>query len=267
MARMPVYYIPHGAGPCFFMDWTPQNTWHSLKTWLAGIPLALPERPAALLVFSAHWEEPVFTLAVNARPELYCDYYGFPEHTYELVWPAPTAPGLFPRVRSLLSDAGIAFLQNQERDFDHGVFIPGLLSFPAGDVPCMQISLRGDFDPAAHIALGKALAPLRDEGVLCIGSGMSYHNMRAFRLRDNNPIPGADVFDAWLTETLTAVPRKEREHRLVHWENAPNARAAHPHEDHLLPLMVAAGMAEAAPGRLVFHDRAMGAPLSAYVFD
>lgn len=266
MARLPVYYIPHGAGPCFFMDWIPENTWPPLAAWMRALPASLPERPSALLVISAHWEEPLFTVSENPAPGLYFDYYGFPLHTYELRWPAPAAVDLLPALHGALERAGVPFDRNTTRDFDHGVFIPGLLAFPEADIPTVQISLRQDFDPAAHIALGRALAPLRDQGVLILGSGMSYHNMQAFRTKDNAPIAGADTFAAWLKETIADVDPEARAFRLTHWAQASGARSAHPREDHLLPLLVAAGAAGTDPGREAFFCRAMGAPLSVFAF-
>ena len=266
MAKTPAYYIPHGGGPCFFMDWTPPNTWTALGDWLRGVPAELRERPAVLLVISAHWETEPFTLLGTPEPGLLYDYYGFPEHTYELAWPAPAAPVFLPTVRRLLDEAGISHVMDTERDFDHGVFVPGLLMYPDADMPVLQISLRSGLDPAAHLALGKALAPLRDEGVLLLGSGMSFHNMRAFHYADNDAIPGADDFDVWLTETLTQTDPVERENRLLQWEQAPGGRFAHPYADHLLPLMVIAGAAGSDSGRLAFACRAMGAPLAAYRF-
>ena len=267
MSRIPAYYIPHGGGPCFFMDWEPPETWAKLATWMQGLQAQLPERPSALLFLSAHWEEPQFTLITTPTPQLYYDYSGFPPHTYELIWSAPAAPAFFPRVQELLGKAGIPLALNEQRDFDHGVFIPGKLIFPEAGIPTLQISLRKGLAPAAHIELGKALAPLRDEGVRIIGSGMSFHNMQAFRWGDNEPIPGADAFDGWLTETVTLNDRHAREQRLIHWEQAPQARMCHPREEHLIPLMAIAGTAGTKAGELAFHCRAMGAPLSAYSFE
>lgn len=266
MARMPAFYIPHGGGPCFFMDWTPPDTWTALGAWMRSIPSLLPERPRAQLVFSAHWEEPQFTLLTTPEPGLYYDYYDFPPHTYELHWPAPPAPELFDRVRELMRQAGLPLAENNQRDFDHGVFVPGLLSFPAADVPTLQISLRRGLDPAEHLALGRALAPLRDQGVLFVGSGMSFHNMRAFRYADNTPIAGADAFDLWLDETVCQPNANARNAALAQWEAAPGARFAHPREEHLIPLMVIAGAAGTAQGERAYHGRAMGAPLSAFSF-
>ncbi|BFR49765.1 dioxygenase [Nitratidesulfovibrio sp. HK-II] len=266
MARQPAFYIPHGGGPCFFMDWTPPGTWDALAAWLRRLPETLPEPPAALLVISAHWEEPVFTLATTPDPGLLFDYYGFPPHTYQLRWPAPPAPGLFPRVRALLDGAGIFLDEDPERDFDHGVFVPLLLSYPQATIPTLQLSMRHDLDPAAHLALGRALAPLRDEGVLVVGSGMSYHNMRAFRRADNLPLPDSDVFDTWLTATVTDADPARRNHALARWQAAPAARDSHPRADHLLPLMVVAGAAGDDIGQRVFACRAMGATIAAYRF-
>ncbi|SDF58102.1 DODA-type extradiol aromatic ring-opening family dioxygenase [Desulfovibrio legallii] len=265
MPTMPAYYVPHGGGPCFFMDWNPPDAWTELGAWLRSIPAQLPRRPKAQLVISAHWEAPRFTLLTTPAPELYYDYYDFPPHTYALQWPAPAAPELFGRVRSLVRGAGIALDEDDRRGFDHGVFIPGLLSFPQADLPTLQISLRQGLDPEEHLALGRALAPLRNEDVLLVGSGMSFHNMRAFRYGDNAPIPGADDFDQWLTESVRDLPPQERNRRLARWKEAPGARFAHPREEHLLPLMVLAGAA--GPGSLAFHGRAMGAPLAGFALE
>ena len=266
MTQAPLFYIPHGGGPCFFMDWTPPDTWSALAGWMRALPQTLKAPPKALLFISAHWEEPEFTLAANPAPSLFYDYSHFPPHTYELTWPAPAATDLFARVQELAAGAGIPLVLDTERDFDHGVFIPGLLFYPQANVPVLQVSLRRGLNPDAHIALGKALAPLREDGVLFVGSGMSYHNMRAFRYNDNTPIPGADVFDTWLTQTVCECSPEAREERLSQWATAPGARAAHPREEHLIPLMVLAGAAGKESGHLEFSCRAMGAPLSAYRF-
>lgn len=266
MARQPALYILHGGGPCFFMDWTPPDTWNALAAWLRALSGTLPETPAALLVISAHWEEREVTLAATPDPGLLFDYYGFPPHTYDLQWPARPAPYLFPRVRELLGAAGIPLDEDPERDFDHGVFVPLMLAWPQADIPVLQVSMRHDLDPQAHLALGRALAPLRDEGVLVVGSGMSYHNMRAFRRADNLPLPDSDVFDTWLAATVTDADPQRRDQALVGWQAAPAARDAHPREDHLLPLMVVAGAAGNDTGQRVFACRAMGAAIAAYRF-
>jgi aromatic ring-opening dioxygenase catalytic subunit (LigB family) len=123
--------------------------------------------------------------------------------------------------------------------------------YPQADVPVVQLSLRTDFDPAAHLAVGRAIAPLRDEGVLIIGSGLSYHNLRAFGPAGGPP---SHAFDAWLQDALTRTTPEERNSRLERWSQAPSARQAHPREEHLLPLMIAVGAAEHEAGETVYHE-------------
>jgi aromatic ring-opening dioxygenase catalytic subunit (LigB family) len=183
-----------------------------------------------------------------ARAPLLFDYYGFPPESYRLTWPAPGDPGLAARVRSLLAAAGFASAEDAERGFDHGTFVPLKLVYPDADIPTVQLSLQSDLDPALHLAMGRALAPLRDEGVLIVGSGMSYHNMRGFGGAGR---AAAETFDAWLRTAALAEPA-ERARQLTAWATAPAARQAHPREEHLLPLMVIAGAAGDDAGRLGF---------------
>ncbi len=191
------------------------------------------------------------------------DYYGFPPHTYELKYPAPGAPELANRVAGLLADAGLPVKIDPARGYDHGVFVPFLLIEPEASIPVVTLSLKSDLDPAEHIAAGKALAALREEGVMIVGSGMSFHNMRAFRTPAAKQ-PSA-IFDAWLTDTLTSSP-EQRETMLARWAEAPAGRASHPREEHLLPLMVAVGAGAGEVGTRVFTDNVMMADVSAYRF-
>ena len=262
---MPTLYIPHGAGPCFFMDWRPADTWSRMRHWLEGLESHVGMRPRALLVISAHWETIIPTVNAAPRHTLLFDYYGFPESTYRLTWPAPGSPELGARVRQLLTAAGVPCREETRRGLDHGVFIPLKLAFPAADIPVVQLSLREDMDPAAHMALGRALGPLREEGVLLIGSGMSYHNMQRFRFEGGPADPDSVRFDTWLEETL-GLTGAGREARLGAWADAPAARAAHPREEHLLPLHVVAGAATDEPGVPVFRDTVMASAQSAYRF-
>ncbi|HEY4013291.1 MAG TPA: class III extradiol ring-cleavage dioxygenase [Polyangiaceae bacterium] len=263
--KMPTLYIPHGAGPCFFMDWTmgPKDTWNKLAGWLRGIDASLPESPRALVVISAHWEAPVPTVLASERPPLLFDYYGFPKHTYELEWAAPGSPELAKRIGSLLSAAKIESQSDSQRGFDHGVFVPLKVAYPDAKIPTVQLSLRADLDPKAHLAIGRALEPLRDEGVLIVGSGMSFHNMGAFRSGGGGP--AATAFDGWLSSAVAKDP-EARIASLAAWAQAPSARESHPREEHLLPLMVAAGAAGSDAGRAVFRDVAMGVTISAIRF-
>lgn len=263
--RLPTLYVPHGGGPCFFMEWTlgPRDTWDRMAAFLRSIPQRYPTA-RALLVVSAHWEEPVVTVQTGARPPLFFDYYGFPTHTYELTWAAPGEPALAARVRELLGAAGIASQEDAQRGFDHGVFIPLKVAFPEPTLPTVQLSLHASLDPRRHLELGRTLAPLRDEGVLLVGSGMSFHNMRTL-MRPGSAREASLVFDAWLRESCEAEPAL-REDRLAAWSAAPAARAAHPREEHLLPLMVTAGAAQGETGRCIFRDEVLGAAVSAFEF-
>ena len=265
-ARQPTLFIPHGGGPCFFMDPPPSapQLWTRMEAHLRGIAASLPERPRALLVISGHWEAPVPTVNTAAHPALLFDYYGFPEHTYRLTYPAPGAPALAAEVRRLLANAGFATAEEEARGFDHGVFIPLKVAFPDADIPVLQLSLQQGLDPAAHLAMGRALAPLRDQGVLIIGSGMSYHNLRLlFSGRGNE---GSVAFDDWLVSAATDPDPARRDAALTEWERAPHARECHPEEEHLIPLMVAAGAAGADAGRQVYGERLAGKALSAFRF-
>lgn len=261
----PTVFVPHGAGPCFFMDWQPSGTWDHMEAWLRGVVAQIGAKPKAIIVVSAHWEAPTFTVNAQSAPGLLFDYSGFPPHTYQLTWPAPGAPELAMQIRELLATAGIASAEEHQRGLDHGVFIPMKLVFPDAEVPVVQLSLRIGLDPAEHIAMGHALAPLRRQGVLIVGSGMSFHNMR--RLLAGGPAidPDSKIFDRWLTETV-ALPSEEREDRLVRWAQAPGGRAAHPREEHLLPLHVVAGAAGDDAGIKALEDHVLGSVQSAFLF-
>jgi aromatic ring-opening dioxygenase catalytic subunit (LigB family) len=214
-------------------------------------------------VISAHWEEPVPTVMSSEHPSILYDYYGFPPESYQITWPAPGDPRLAARVRELLAGAGFQTGADPERGYDHGTFIPLKLTYPDADVPTVQLSLRRGLDPAEHIAIGRALVPLRDEGIFIIGSGMTFHNLRAFRDPRANAI--ADAFDAWLRESA-ALDAPERNRRLTVWETAPAARQAHPREEHLLPLMVASGAGGDDRAVLAFDGTVFGLRLSAFHF-
>lgn len=264
-ARMPVFFIPHGAGPCFFMDWSPASTWQRMAEFLRGLGDTLPARPRAIVLISAHWLEPEFSVTGHARPHLIFDYYGFPPHTYELNYPAPGDPDLAEQVALRLRQYGKSAQVDEERGFDHGMFIPLKLMFPDADIPVIQLSLRRDLDPAAHLQAGRALAALRDEGVLIVTSGMSFHNMRGYG--DPHFTPISAEFDDWLSAAVESRPGR-RDSLLQGWTQAPHARLCHPQdgEEHLIPLLVAAGAAEDSAGRRVYSERVMETTISAYRF-
>lgn len=265
MSRMPVVFVPHGGGPWPFADLGlgPKDQENRLRAYLEGLGALPKERPKALLVVSAHWEEPVPTVMTSPKPPMLYDYSGFPPETYTVQWPAPGAPQLAAKVRALLEGAGIPSAEDPRRGFDHGTFVPLALAYPQADVPTVQLSLKAGLDPATHLAIGRALAPLRDEGVFIIGSGMTFHDLRAFFRGGGGPV--SERFDAWLQETMT-LPQPERDARLVEWAKAPSGRAAHPREEHLLPLMVIAGAAGADVATVPYADRYVDVRLSAYHF-
>lgn len=261
----PTLFVPHGAGPCFFMEWEPAGTWDRMQAWLRDIVKHAGARPSALLVVSAHWEEPLVTVNAAESHSLLHDYSGFPEHTYRIEWPAKGSPELADQVRDLLDQAGLESSESRTRGLDHGVFIPMKVAFPEADVPVVQLSLKSGLNPATHLAIGRALAPLRQRGVLIVGSGMSFHNMRRFRFAGGSPDRESQLFDDWLVETV-GLPQAEREERLRQWATAPGGRAAHPREEHLLPLHVVAGAALENAGERILRDVVLGSVQSAFRF-
>ncbi|MCG4257643.1 DODA-type extradiol aromatic ring-opening family dioxygenase [Acetobacter senegalensis] len=261
--RQPVLFLPHGGGPCFFMDWP--DTWDAMAAYLRGVRNTLPQKPDAILVVSGHWETRVPTVTSGAHPSLIYDYYGFPPHTYQLDYAAPGSPPLAQTVQHLLADAGIAAEQDPHRGFDHGVFIPFMLAFEKADIPVVELSLQQDMDPAQHLRIGQALAPLRDQNILIVGTGLTYHNLRHFMTGDPRSNDAARQFDTWLAQAITQ-PETQRNQALVQWESAPAARICHPREDHLLPLMVVAGAAGTDSGVRTYSDTVMGKALSGFTF-
>ncbi len=261
--RVPVVYLPHGGGPWPFVDlgrFVDPKEVEALAAYLRSV--ASMAHPRAMLVISAHWEERVPTVMTSSAPSILYDYGGFPPAAYEITWPAPGSPALAARVTELLSAAGIESGTDASRGFDHGTFIPMKLTFPAAEVPTIQLSLQRRLDPEEHLAIGRALAPLRDEGVLIVGSGMSYHDMRGFGGAGRAV---SETFDAWLRAAATATPEL-RDADLARWAAAPAARQAHPREEHLLPLMVVAGAAGADVGRLAWTGTFAGARISAFQY-
>jgi aromatic ring-opening dioxygenase catalytic subunit (LigB family) len=261
--RQPVLFVPHGGGPCFFMDGS--EDWARMATYLRGVGAGLPRRPDAILVVSGHWETAVPSVTSGANPPLLYDYYGFPAETYRLAYPAPGAPDLAGRVRALLDDAGIPSAADARRGFDHGVFIPFMLAFPTAEIPIVELSLQQDLDPAAHLRLGRALAPLREQNVLIVATGMTYHNLRQFRGAGPDMDAVSAAFDDWLAQVVTTSPAL-RDAGLVGWEQAPGARACHPRAEHLLPLMVAAGAAGDDHAIRDYRDVVWGKALSGFRF-
>jgi aromatic ring-opening dioxygenase catalytic subunit (LigB family) len=250
-ARLPTYFVSHGGGPWPWMKDQYHGTYDKLEASLVDIKRQVGVRPKAVLVVSGHWEEPEFMVSSGAVPGMIYDYGGFPAHTYQIKYPAMGQPQLAARVAQLLGDAQLPARLDPQRGFDHGTFSMLYPIYPEADMPVVQLSIRHDLDPLAHLEAGRALAALRDEGVLIIGSGLSFHNLRQFGPAGQL---ASHKFDEWLRYVLLELPPPERKVALLHWSEAPYARMAHPREDHLVPLMVALGAAEDEAAACVYHE-------------
>lgn len=247
---LPTYFISHGGGPWPYME-DFRKMFRHLEASLVDIPRQLGTTPTAVLSISGHWEAPQFAVMAQPSPPMVYDYSGFPEHTYRVRYDAPGAPAVAARVQQLLQGAGLPATLDMQQGFDHGTFAPLVIMYPEANVPVLQLSLQSGYDPAIHLAAGRALAPLRNEGVLILGSGLSYHNMRQMG-------PGGQraskAFDDWLQDALVHRSGPERSEWLLHWSEAPYAREAHPREDHLIPLLVATGAAELESATCIYHE-------------
>jgi aromatic ring-opening dioxygenase catalytic subunit (LigB family) len=263
-ARMPVAFVPHGGGPWPFVEMgLPPDEVTQLKEYLKSVRQLPPTAPRALLVISAHWEEPVPTVMTAEHPPMLYDYYGFPPESYQLQWPTPGDPNLAHEVAELLGRAGFKTGADAARGFDHGTFVPLKVTYPDADIPAIQLSLVTGLNPAHHIAIGRALAPLRERGVFIVGSGMTFHNLRAFG--DPRAVAYSEAFDEWLRGVMQRAP-DDRARGLTEWSTAPAARIAHPREEHLIPLLVATGAAGDDPATLAYNGTFGGTRLSAYHF-
>lgn len=264
MSLMPTYFISHGGGP---WPWLP--AWRSefapLEASLRDMPGQLPEKPKAVLSISGHWEDDAFAVMSAPKPPMEYDYYGFPPETYEITYPAPGAPDIAQEAADLIAVAGLPARLDAKQGFDHGTFVPLHVMYPEADVPLFQVSLQKGYDPAAHFAMGRALAPLREKGVLIIGSGLSYHNLKFMNPTARVP---SEAFDTWLDEALALTP-EDRTKALLDWETAPYARTCHEKEDHFAPIFAALGAAESGKATRIYHQKNIfgGVTASGYRFD
>lgn len=257
-----ILYIPHGGGPLPLID---EATYGNLNAYLREFRHSI-EKPDAIVVVSAHWEESVISVTANPSPPLIFDYYGFPPETYEYQYPAPGKPELAERANLLLTRAGIDSRLDHVRGFDHGLFVPLMLMYPQADIPCIQISLSHSLDASLHIAMGKALAGLKQENLLILGSGYSFHNLSVMMGKaDQASQDKNQQFESWLADTCSnpELTETERETRLANWEQAPHARFCHPREEHLLPLQVCYGIGGCA-AQTTFQQPVDGLTTSAY---
>jgi aromatic ring-opening dioxygenase catalytic subunit (LigB family) len=259
---LPTYFISHGGGPWPYIP-EMRSMFRYLEASLIGIVRELREEPRAVLVVSGHWTEKDFAVTSNPRPPMVYDYSGFPPYTYQVQYPAPGDPALAQQVQHLLQRAGFDSSLDPTQGYDHGTFTPLVIMYPEANVPVVQLSMKSGYDPAEHIAVGRAIAKLREENVLIVGSGLSYHNMRAMSPAGEQ---ASKTFDQWLQQTLIHTTGKTRSQKLIEWSAAPAARQAHPREDHLIPLMVATGAAEGEQGALVYHEEGLFGGITASSF-
>lgn len=261
--QLPVLFISHGGGPWpYIADMREQFALTAEQ--LQQLPASFPAKPRAILVISGHWEASRFAVSTAEHPAMEYDYYGFPEHTYHVQYPAAGNPDFAKHVRALINSAGVDCDEDAQRGFDHGVFVPLMLMYPDADIPVVMLSMKSSYDPLEHIQVGEALAPLRDEGVLIIGSGLTYHNMRGFGRRESYE-PSVQ-FEQYLNQVIADPDPQKRNQALVNWQQAPFARSVHPIEDHLIPLMVVAGAAGGSVGQRIFTDKVFEVAMASYRF-
>jgi len=255
-----ILYIAHGGGPLPLLG---DKSHQSMISSLQEITSTLA-KPSAILVISAHWEADKVTITSGKNPSLIYDYNGFPDEAYQFKYPAPGDPVLAEKIFYLLKQNGIEAELDEQRGFDHGLFVPLKIMFPEADIPCIQLSLVNSLDPIEHIKIGEALSELKQESLLIIGSGMSFHNMKGFYNLSTQSQLMNKSFEEWLTDTCSN-HEIDRTHRLENWGKVSSARYCHPREEHLLPLHVCYGVSKQAC-REVFELEIMNKKVSMYLW-
>jgi 4,5-DOPA dioxygenase extradiol len=238
-SRMPTIFLAHGS-PMLLDD----RQWvGELASWARALP-----RPRSILMVSAHWEQRPVTLGATETVPLVYDFYGFPQRYYQVTYPAPGAPELASRVKALVG-ATQPVAHDERRGLDHGAYVPLVAMYPEGDVPVLQMSLP-TMDPKALHDLGRALAPLRDEGVLIVGSGFLTHNLRRMSFQPGAPAPSwATDFDSWTADVLA---RRDVDALLDYKTRAPGVRESLPSHEHFVPVIVTMGSAANDGGAVTF---------------
>ena len=249
--KLPTFFISHGGGPAFWIQWNPVDLFDKLKKSLEEVPALVGSLPKSILIISAHWEENEFTVQSTQNPSMIYDYQGFPPHTYQLQYNSPGSPVLAKRVVELLEKDKIKVAVNYHRGYDHGAFVPLMVMYPLANIPVVQLSVKYGCDSEEHYKLGQSLSKLREEEVLIIGSGFSFHNLGHF----SDPRGLSKGFDDWLNTSITQKTGELRRKELLNWQQAPGAKFCHPTPEHLIPLMVAAGAAENEPGFRFYNEQ------------
>jgi aromatic ring-opening dioxygenase catalytic subunit (LigB family) len=269
--KYPTVFVNHGGGPLPLMG-RQNNLVKSMKEVVTKL-LPKDRPPSAIVVLSAHWESDPISITAGRNPSLYYDYSGFPPETYHYDYPAPGNPELARQIQNLLTKQGLPSVLDDQRGFDHGVFVPLMIMYPDASIPVVEVSLHKSLDATINMQIGLALEPLREENILILGSGYSFHNMHSFFHPSEKSINASQDFNNWLKDTIllpSSVGSEQHPHNcttdesssyyqrrvdlLQQWEKAPGARISHPREEHLLPLfIVAAAGGETATPRLI-HD-------------
>ena len=258
-------FLSHGGGPLPLLG---DNTHAEMVACLKEIAETIA-RPSAIIVVSAHWEAVNATVTSSENPGLIYDYSGFPPESYEIEYPCSGNPTLAASITKQLEKVGIKASANRGRGFDHGLFVPLKIMYPEADIPCVQLSLIKGLEPLAHVTLGRALQDLAAPSTLLIGSGFSFHNMKAFFSPETVDSRNANTsFEHWLLDTCSSesISEEERTKRLVNWEAAPYARYCHPREEHLLPLHVCYGFA-ASPCKKSYALNILNKESSMYLWE
>jgi len=263
IASFPSIYLFHGGGP---YPLTTDPSQLSIRKFLQELPKKIPT-PKSILLISAHWESPTISILNKKEPNLLFDYYGFPKDLYNFKYPTKNDLDLVNKMTLLFDQNNITYKMDNERDYDHGVFVPLLLMYPEANIPVAQISLVKGLDPATHLKIGEVLAPLRNEGVLILGSGSSFHGFFV-NLESEELAKHSQNFDKYLDDVCTnkSYSSSERKKMLIDWKKAPSAKFAHPREEHLLPLMVNMGAADGVAGERIYEDYYMEYKMGAYLF-
>lgn len=271
--KFPAVFVNHGAGPLPLMGKQPAIAAHLKDVRQNWLPR---EKPTAIVMLSGHWEGNPIKISSSKAPPMYFDYNGFPSEAYTYRYPAPGSPALAEKIQNLLGTYGMDSVMDDKRGFDHGVFVALMLMFPEANIPVVMVSMHSSLSVEKNIQLGKALAPLRDDNILIVGSGSTFHNMAAGFHPTSDYFAAGHSFNEWLKEAITTKNDETSVlDKLQDWSEAPGARICHPREDHFVPLIIVAAVAGGSPGKLIFDhgsDKNMGGgfadlEVSSYLFD
>eukprot|EP01117_Protostelium_nocturnum_P007404 TRINITY_DN2650_c0_g2_i1.p1 TRINITY_DN2650_c0_g2~~TRINITY_DN2650_c0_g2_i1.p1 ORF type:complete len:274 (+),score=79.62 TRINITY_DN2650_c0_g2_i1:166-987(+) len=268
--RAPALFVPHGGGPLPLLN---DASHASVTKYLKkeASKLLDPSKLKAIVLVTAHWETEHPTISNGEKPSLYYDYYGFPQEAYNIKYDPPGSPQVADKVKNLLSAAGFEPQTDNKRGWDHGVFVPMKLLREEGDIPIVQLSVLKSQDPKQLFKYGKALEPLRDEGIAIIGSGMSFHNMRSLQSRfgstKSEPTPPNNAFEDKLVEVMLS-EEKAREEGFTKWREWPGTFDAHPkgYSEHFSPVIVVAGAGGDEKATKTWDSTMWGFRLTSFAF-